>query len=109
MPLGGNTIVCKIDAVYEIESTSDQDAEPRYEIVDWKTGKAPSSARDLELKQYQLALYRLAYSQWANIAPERIDACLYFVGEDKIVRPERLYSESELEERWLSVTGAMPR
>jgi DNA helicase-2/ATP-dependent DNA helicase PcrA len=109
VPLGGNTIVCKIDAVYEIEATRDLPAGPRYEIVDWKTGKAPSSADDLELKQYQLALYRLAYSQWANIDPDRIDACLYFVADDTIVRPERLYSESELEERWLSVTGAMPR
>lgn len=109
VPLGGNTIVCKIDAVYEIESTRNLPSGPRYEIVDWKTGKAPSSAKDLELKQYQLALYRLAYSQWANIDPERIDACLYFVADDKIVRPERIYSESELEGRWLSVTGVIPR
>jgi DNA helicase-2/ATP-dependent DNA helicase PcrA len=109
VPLGGNTIVCKIDAVYEIESTRDLPTGPRYEIVDWKTGKAPSSATDLELKQYQLALYRLAYSQWANIDPERIDACLYFVADDTIIRPERIYSESELEERWLSVTGSIPR
>ena len=109
VPLGGNTIVCKIDAVYEIEATRSDPSGPRFEIVDWKTGKAPSSAKDLELKQYQLALYRLAYSQWANIDPGRIDACLYFVADDKIVRPERLYSESELEERWLSVTGSMPR
>ncbi len=109
VPLGGNTIVCKIDAVYEIESSRDDPAGPRFEIVDWKTGKMPSSATDLELKQYQLALYRLAYSQWAHIAPDRIDACLYFVADDKIVRPERLYSESELEERWLSVTGSIPR
>ncbi|GAB2816979.1 ATP-dependent DNA helicase [Alpinimonas psychrophila] len=109
VPLGGNTIVCKIDAVYEIESSRNDPAGLRYEIVDWKTGKAPASARDLELKQYQLALYRLAYSQWANVDLERIDACLYFVAEDKIVRPERLYSESELEDRWLSVTGGIPR
>jgi DNA helicase-2/ATP-dependent DNA helicase PcrA len=109
VPLGGNTIVCKIDAVYEIESTRDLPTGQRYEIVDWKTGKAPSSAADLELKQYQLALYRLAYSQWANIDPERIDACLYFVADDTIIRPERIYSESELEERWLSVTGSIPR
>jgi DNA helicase-2/ATP-dependent DNA helicase PcrA len=109
VPLGANTIVCKIDAVYEIEATSSTPEGPRYEIVDWKTGKAPTSAADLELKQYQLALYRLAYSRWAKIDPNRIDACLYFVAEDKIVRPERIYSESELEERWLSVTGSKPR
>ena len=109
VPLAGNTIVCKIDAVFEIESSRNLPGGPRYEIVDWKTGKAPTSAADLELKQYQLALYRLAYSRWAKIDPNRIDACLYFVADDIIVRPERIYSEDELEERWLSVTGSIPR
>ena len=77
--------------------------------MDWKTGKAPKDAADLELKQFQLALYRLAYARWAGIPAENIDAAFYFVAEDKVIRPERIYSESELEERWSSVTGSMPR
>jgi DNA helicase II / ATP-dependent DNA helicase PcrA len=105
VPLGNSIIICKIDAIYEVEGSQGQ----RYEIVDWKTGKAPQDAADLELKQFQLALYRLAYSRWSGVAPENIDAAFYFVAEDKIVRPERIYSERELEERWSSVTGSMPR
>ena len=56
----GRIVVCKIDAVY-----FDGD---RYQVVDWKTGKAPKDEADLERKQLQLALYRLAYARWANIS-----------------------------------------
>lgn len=105
VPFGNSIIICKIDAIYEVEGSQGT----RFEIVDWKTGKAPKDAADLELKQFQLALYRMAYSRWSGVAPENIDAAFYFVAEDTVVRPERIYSESELEERWSSVTGSMPR
>ncbi|BDU11135.1 ATP-dependent DNA helicase [Aurantimicrobium sp. INA4] len=105
VPFGNSIIICKIDAIYEVEGSNGQ----RFEIVDWKTGKAPKDAADLELKQFQLALYRMAYSRWSGVAPENIDAAFYFVAEDTVVRPERIYSESELEERWSSVTGFIPR
>ena len=105
VPFGNSIIICKIDAIYEVEGSNGQ----RFEIVDWKTGKAPKDAQDLELKQFQLALYRLAYARWSGVPAENIDALFYFVAEDKVVRPERIYSESELEERWSSVTGSMPR
>ena len=105
VPFPTTTIVCKIDAVYEIEGSDGQ----RFEIVDWKTGKAPKDAKDLELKQYQLALYRTAYAQLKGIPEENIDAVFYFVQDDVVIRPERIYSESELEERWSSATGSMPR
>ena len=49
-------------------------SEGRIEIVDWKTGAPPSSAADLELKQFQLALYRFAYAEREGIDPEGIDA-----------------------------------
>ncbi|MEG0160758.1 MAG: 3'-5' exonuclease, partial [Aurantimicrobium sp.] len=105
VPFGNSIIICKIDAIYEVEGSHGQ----RFEIVDWKTGKAPQNAADLELKQFQLALYRLAYARWSGVPAENIDAAFYFVAEDKVIRPERIYSESELEERWSSVTGSMPR
>ena len=105
VPFGNSIIICKIDAIYEVEGSDGQ----RFEIVDWKTGKAPKDAADLELKQFQLALYRLAYARWSGVPEENIDAAFYFVAEDKVIRPERIYSESELEERWSSVTGSMPR
>ncbi|MEY4102433.1 MAG: hypothetical protein RIR88_567, partial [Actinomycetota bacterium] len=105
LPLGNTIVVCKIDAIYEVEGSNGE----RFEIVDWKTGKAPKDAADLELKQFQLALYRAAYATWAGVSPENIEAVFYFVADDRIVTPERIYSEEELLERWSSVTGSSPR
>jgi DNA helicase-2/ATP-dependent DNA helicase PcrA len=92
LPFDGRIVICKIDAVY-------QQGE-RIEIVDWKTGKAPSDAPDLEQKQLQLALYRLAYARWRGIDPALIDAVFYYVSDDRVIRPERLFDEGELVERW---------
>jgi DNA helicase-2/ATP-dependent DNA helicase PcrA len=104
VPFGHSVVICKIDAIYEVDGSQGQ----RFEIVDWKTGKAPKDAADLELKQFQLALYRMAYARWSGVPEECISAAFYFVSEDTVIRPERIYSESELEERWSSVTGFMP-
>lgn len=99
LPLGPNIVICKIDAIYE-NRTADG---VRYEIVDWKTGAAPKDARDLEIRQYQLALYRLAYATWAKVPIESVDAALYFVAHDLIVRPDRIMGEAELIELWSQI------
>jgi DNA helicase-2/ATP-dependent DNA helicase PcrA len=90
--LDGHIIICKIDAVFA--------AGDRFQVVDWKTGKAPSSAQDLEDKQLQLALYRIAYAKWKGIDPELIDAVFYYVADDTVITPERLFDETELVELW---------
>jgi DNA helicase-2/ATP-dependent DNA helicase PcrA len=90
--LGSQVVVCKIDAIFA-------DGE-RYQVVDWKTGKAPSTPEDLEVKQLQLALYRLAYAKWKGIDPDLIDAVFYFVADDTVIAPEHLYSEQQLLELW---------
>ena len=92
LPFDGQVVICKIDAVY---AQGD-----RFEVVDWKTGKAPKDDADLEQKQLQLALYRLAYAHWTGIDPALIDAVFYFVADDEVVRPERLYEEAELVQLW---------
>ena len=92
VPFDGHIVICKIDAVYERDG--------RYEIVDWKTGKAPTTAQELAERQLQLALYRLAFATWKRIDPELIDAVFYYVSEDRIVRPERVLGEEELLELW---------
>src|SRR5690606_26600457 len=61
LPFADRIVVCKIDAVYAHGD--------RFEIVDWKTGRAPRDAADLERKQLQLALYRLAFATWAGVEP----------------------------------------
>ncbi|MFM9877355.1 MAG: UvrD-helicase domain-containing protein [Rhodoglobus sp.] len=92
LPFDGRTIICRIDAVYESDG--------RFEVVDWKTGKAPKDAADLEQKQLQLALYRLAFAKWRGIDPALIDAVFYFVADNRVVRPDHIYDESELLTRW---------
>ena len=99
--LDSQIIICKIDAVYR-----DDD---RYQVVDWKTGKAPTSAQDLQDKQLQLALYRLAYSQWKKINLELIDAVFYYVADDAIITPERLFDEAELIALWRASRGPSSR
>ncbi|PPG42441.1 ATP-dependent DNA helicase [Rathayibacter sp. AY2B5] len=101
LQLAGHVVVCKLDAVYPTEDG--------VQIVDWKTGRAPRDAADLELKQFQLALYRLAYSRWRGVPLESVDAVFYFVADDLVLRPERFYSERELAESLSSATGASPR
>ncbi|MGO4784382.1 UvrD-helicase domain-containing protein [Cryobacterium sp. W22_MBD10_FK3] len=93
--LGDQVFICKLDAVYKTATG--------YQVVDWKTGKAPKDAADLELKQTQLALYRLAYATWKGIDQDLVDAVFYFVADDRIVAPERLYSEEDLLRAWSSV------
>ncbi|GLI28438.1 ATP-dependent DNA helicase [Agromyces rhizosphaerae] len=103
LPLGGTVFVCKLDAVYQVDPDSEAGRRGiRYEVVDWKTGAAPRDARDLELKQTQLALYRLAFATWREVPVEEVDALFYFVEDDEVVRPERLYDEEELLASWSS-------
>lgn len=99
MPLAGSTVVCKMDAVYA-------DGE-RSTVVDWKTGALPTSATDLEERQLQLALYRAAYAQHAGVDERLVDAELYFVEHDRVVRPDRILTLEELEDRWRAVRGAL--
>ncbi|MFF2494844.1 UvrD-helicase domain-containing protein [Agromyces sp. NPDC058064] len=107
LPIGGNVFVCKLDAVYDIAPESELGARGiRVQVVDWKTGKAPRDARDLELKQTQLALYRLAYASWAGVDPAVVDAVFYFVEDDRVIRPDRIYDEAELRRAWSSVTSS---
>jgi DNA helicase-2/ATP-dependent DNA helicase PcrA len=98
LPFAGRIVICKIDAVYDLP-------DGRFQVVDWKTGKAPKDAKDLEEKQLQLALYRLAYAHWRGIDPERIDAVFYYVADDRVIAPERIFGEGELLERWRDVFG----
>lgn len=96
LPFDGHIVVCKIDAVYEHDG--------RYQIVDWKTGKAPQSDGELAERQLQLALYRLAFARWKGIDPDSVDAVFYYVSDDRVIEPERIYGEDELLALWRSAT-----
>ncbi len=92
VPLAGQILICKIDAVFERDG--------RYQIVDWKTGKSPADAADLESKQLQLALYRHAYASYRGIPADTIDAVFYFVADDVVIAPERIFGVDELADLW---------
>lgn len=113
LPFAGRTLVCKLDAVYaldaELEGASaagEAGAGPRFEVVDWKSGRAPKNDAEREKRFFQLDLYRHAYAQWAGIEPERIDVSLFYVAEDVELRGAdvnsgTIRSMADLEQAWL--------
>ena len=86
--LAGTVVVCKLDAVFENSGS--------YEIVDWKSGRAPSG-KELESRAIQLAIYRAALARRLGVPVERISASFFFAGDSKEVKPD-LMSEQELAE-----------
>lgn len=77
--LGGMPIRCVIDAVLD---TSGLEGHPPVTIIDWKTGRRPHPDQ-LESRQYQLALYRLAWSTAKGMPLEDIGAAFYYLGENE--------------------------
>jgi DNA helicase-2/ATP-dependent DNA helicase PcrA len=94
-------VICKLDAVYRRA-----DRGGRIEIVDWKTGKAPRTAKQRDERMLQLALYRLAYHRRFDVPLDDIDVALYYVADDLIIRGDRVYSEEELFHRWSAARAA---
>jgi DNA helicase-2/ATP-dependent DNA helicase PcrA len=95
LTVGGNTFICKLDAVFETANG--------VLIVDWKTGKKPKNAEDERLKTLQLALYRLAYAEFTGMPIEQIEVCFYFVADDVELVPKNVPSEPELMQLWSQV------
>ncbi|WP_309105953.1 ATP-dependent DNA helicase [Arthrobacter sp.] len=79
----------RIDAVF-------RDADGRWDLVDWKTGRPPS-ARQLQAKAVQLAVYRLAWSRLKGVPLEDVRAAFYYVSDNRVVRPHDLGSADQLE------------
>ncbi|WP_307038070.1 ATP-dependent DNA helicase [Arthrobacter sp. B3I4] len=80
----------RIDAVF-------RDADGGWDLVDWKTGRRPSTAQ-LKTKAVQLAVYRLAWSRLKGVPLEQVRAAFYYVADDAVVRPHDLGSAERLEE-----------
>ena len=51
-------------------------------------------------------LYRLAFAEWKGIAPEEIDAVFFYVSDDRVIEPDRIYDEAELLQLWRDATGS---
>ncbi|MFE2774115.1 ATP-dependent DNA helicase [Microbacterium resistens] len=97
----GRIVICKLDAVYRRE-----DRGGRIEIVDWKTGRPPATPAEREERMLQLALYRLAYHRSTGVPMADIDVALFYVGDDLVIRGDRVYSEEELLQRWNAARAA---
>ena len=79
----------RIDAVF-------RDADGGWDLVDWKTGRKPSSAQ-LKTKSVQLAVYRLAWARLKGVPLDEVRAAFYYVADNQVVRPHDLASGEELE------------
>lgn len=66
-------------------------------VVDWKTGRPPSTAADQERKAMQLAVYRVAYARLVGRDVEDVDTAFFYASTGETVRPESL-SPERLEE-----------
>ncbi|WP_461187216.1 UvrD-helicase domain-containing protein [Arthrobacter sp. Z4-13] len=80
----------RVDAVF-------RDADGRWDLVDWKTGRRPSAAQ-LRTKSVQLAAYRLAWARLKEVPLEEVRAAFFYVADNEVVRPHDLGTAAELEE-----------
>jgi DNA helicase-2/ATP-dependent DNA helicase PcrA len=88
--IGDRLVRGRIDAVFA-------DApDGRYDVVDWKTGRPPSSAAERRAVAVQLAAYRLAWAALAGVPVSGVRAAFYYVRRDVTVRPADLMDEAGL-------------
>jgi DNA helicase-2/ATP-dependent DNA helicase PcrA len=87
LALAGRVVRGRIDAVYR-ETEGDR---VRYEIVDWKTHRAPTA------DPLQLAVYRLAWAEQQGVPVESVTASFLYVRTGEVVRPADLPGRAELE------------
>ena len=87
----------RIDAVFP-DPDRPASAGPGVVVVDWKTGRSPSDPEAMRAREVQLAVYRIAWSQWAKMPLDQVSAAFYYVGDDRTVRPTNLAGLAELEQ-----------
>jgi DNA helicase II / ATP-dependent DNA helicase PcrA len=83
LAIGGRVVRGRIDAVYETESG--------YEVVDWKTNRSATA------DPLQLAIYRLAWAEIADVPVDQVSAAFLYVRTGEVVRPAPLAGRAELE------------
>ena len=82
--LGGQIIRGRIDAVYRA-------ADGGFEVVDWKTNRSETA------DPLQLAVYRLAWAEYAAVPLERVTAAFVYVRTGVVHRYDDLPARAELE------------
>jgi DNA helicase II / ATP-dependent DNA helicase PcrA len=87
--VGDRLIRGRIDAVFAGGDGS-------FDVVDWKTGRPPSSDAERAAVAVQLAAYRLAWAGLARVPVAQVRAAFYYVAADLTVRPADLLDEAGL-------------
>jgi len=81
--LGGRVVSGRIDAVYERPDDPTDPSDPRYEVVDWKTGQSVADPM-------QLAIYRVAWAELHGVPVEKVTASFYYVSRGEVHTPTDL-------------------
>jgi DNA helicase-2/ATP-dependent DNA helicase PcrA len=82
--IGDRLIRGRIDAVFA------DAVRGGYDLVDWKTGRPPSSAAERRAVSVQLAAYRLAWADLAGVPLGQVRAAFYYVRHDLTISPTDL-------------------
>ena len=93
-PVGGLVVRGRIDAVFRLDGS---DGQPRWDVVDWKTGSPPRGEREVFARAVQLAVYRLAWARLNDVDPARVGAAFFYAGTGQTVRPVDLLDAAGLE------------
>jgi len=96
--VAGYVLRCRIDAVFPRPGGG-------VVVVDWKTGQPPADPAAARTRELQLALYRLAWSRWAQVPLAQVDAAFCYLAAGETVTPDRLLGEAEIEALLAGVTG----
>ncbi|AOP49904.1 UvrD-helicase domain-containing protein [Streptomyces lydicus] len=109
LTLAGRLIRGRIDAVYK-EPGPDGD---RFEIIDWKTGRAHPHSRTgtggaPTADPLQLAVYRLAWAERYGLPPSAVGAAFVHVRSGEVIRPRHLPGRAGLERILLGETADRP-
>lgn len=91
LPVGSVTLRSRIDAVFPPGKGLD-----RVTVVDWKSGRPPQDEHEQAAREVQLAVYRLAWSEWQGIPLEDVDAAFFYVATGQTVRPQRLLNRQQI-------------
>ena len=88
--VAGVVIRGRMDAVFSRDSG--------FEVVDWKTGAAPTAPAEAAAVAVQLAAYRVAWARLAGVAVDDVSAAFFYVRDGTTVRPADLLDETQLVE-----------
>ncbi len=97
--LAGLTVRGRIDAIFAR-------GDGGLTVVDWKTGRPPSTTADRDRKAMQLAVYRVAYARLVGRDVNDVDTAFFYASTGETVRPAALSPERLEEAVRLSLEGS---